>query len=49
MHKDSTYLHKDSMGDAVGAVVDDSAVINAAGCAVVFLELEIWVTKKIHA
>ena len=49
MHKDSTYMHKDSTGDAVGVVVDDSAVIHAAGCTVVFLELDTWVTKKIHA
>ena len=46
MHKDSTYLHKDSTGDAVGAVADDSAVTNAAGCAVVCMELETWVTNK---
>ena len=49
MHKDSTYMQKDSTGDAVGVVVDDSAVIHAAGCTVVFLELDTWVTKKIHA
>ena len=49
MHKDSTYLHKDSTSDAVGAVADDSAVTNAAGCAVVCMELETWVTKKNHA
>ena len=33
MPKDSRYMYKNSTGDAVGAVADDSAVINAAGCA----------------
>ena len=47
MHKDSTYMHKDSTGNAVGAMANDLAVINAAGCVVVFLELEICVSKKI--
>ena len=31
----------------LNAVADDSAVTNAAGCAVVCMELETWVTKKI--